>query len=102
MHTAQRLGDRLRRTDVLARLGGDEFLVAVLGLDPAGAADDAAALARQLEEGLSRPMHVAGRELEVRASLGVSTYPRDGDTFGALLHVADMRMYEAKHADRVR
>ena len=36
--TAQRLKDRLRRTDVLARLGGDEFLVAVLGLDPASAA----------------------------------------------------------------
>jgi hypothetical protein len=39
---------------------------------------------------------VDGRELLVRVSLGASTYPEDGDTFGALLHVADTRMYESQ------
>jgi diguanylate cyclase (GGDEF)-like protein len=100
VQTARRLKGRLRRSDVLARLGGDEFLVAVLGLDPATAAAEAVGLARQLEQSLSRPVLVDGREVHVQVSLGVSCYPEDGDSFGALLHTADLRMYEAKHAHR--
>ena len=102
VQTAQRLKDRLRRTDVLARLGGDEFLVAVLGLDPASAAAEAAELAQQLGEALCQPMRVDERDLRVQVSVGVSTYPRDGDSFGALLHLADLRLYAAKHPERVR
>jgi GGDEF domain-containing protein len=41
---------------------------------------------------------IDGHEVQVGVSLGVSTYPQDGDSFGALLHVADRRMYDAKHA----
>ena len=102
VQTAQRLRDRLRRTDVLARLGGDEFLVAVVGLDPSCAVADASDVARQVREGLLTPMSVAGQDVRVRASVGVSTHPHDGSSFSELLHVADMRMYSAKHADRVR
>ena len=102
VRTAQRLRTRLRRSDVLARLGGDEFLVAVPGLDPATAADDTARLAATLAAVVAQPLTVAGHDLHVRASLGCSAYPADGATFGELLHVADQRMYAAKHADRVR
>ena len=102
VRTAQRLRTRLRRSDVLARLGGDEFLVAVPGLDPATAAGDTARLAATLAAVVAQPLTVAGHDLHVRASLGCSAYPADGATFGELLHVADQRMYAAKHADRVR
>jgi diguanylate cyclase (GGDEF)-like protein/PAS domain S-box-containing protein len=102
VQTAHRLKSRLRRSDVLARLGGDEFLVAVLGLDPSTAAAEAVALARELEQSLGRPVLVDGREVHVQVSLGVSAYPEDGDSFGALLHAADTRMYDAKHPHRRR
>jgi diguanylate cyclase (GGDEF)-like protein/PAS domain S-box-containing protein len=102
VRTAQRLKTRLRRGDVLARMGGDEFLVAVPGLDPATAATDVANLAAHLAAAVAQPLTVAGRALHVRTSLGTSHYPADGATFGELLHVADLRMYTAKHADRVR
>jgi diguanylate cyclase (GGDEF)-like protein/PAS domain S-box-containing protein len=102
VQTANRLTARLRRTDVLARLGGDEFLVALFGLDPGAAALEAARLAQELDQALSRPMTVDGHEVRVQVSLGVSSYPQDGDSFGALLHVADTRMYEAKQAGRGR
>jgi diguanylate cyclase (GGDEF)-like protein/PAS domain S-box-containing protein len=102
VQTAHRLKGRLRRSDVLARLGGDEFLVAVLGLDPATAAAEAVGLALELEQSLNRPVLVDGREVHVRVSLGVSCYPEDGDSFGALLHLADTRMYDAKHPHRGR
>jgi diguanylate cyclase (GGDEF)-like protein/PAS domain S-box-containing protein len=102
VRTAQRLTTRLRRSDVLARLGGDEFLIALPGLDPATAARDATALATSLAAVVAQPLTVAGHDLQVRASLGTSHYPADGASFGALLHVADQRMYATKHADRVR
>ena len=98
--TAQRMQDRLRRTDVLARLGGDEFLVGVLGLDALTAASEAAALASQLAQALSHPLTVDGRDVQVRVSVGVSTYPHDGDSVGTLLRTADMRMYASKHRGR--
>ncbi len=102
VRTAKRLTSRLRRGDVLARLGGDEFLVAVPGLEPATAVGDAARLAASLAAVVAQPLTVAGHDLQVRASLGTSHSPADGATFGELLHVADQRMYAAKHADRVR
>jgi diguanylate cyclase (GGDEF)-like protein/PAS domain S-box-containing protein len=100
VQTAQRLKDRIRHTDVLARLGGDEFLVAVLGLAPETAAASAAGLADALRVSVGRPMTVDGHEVQVRASVGLSAFPDDGDSFGALLHLADLRMYEAKHPTR--
>ena len=80
----------------------DEFLIAVPALDPTTAARDAAQLAEQLVASVGQPLRLAGRDLRVGVSLGISVYPQDGATFGALLHTADMRMYTAKHSDRVR
>jgi GGDEF domain-containing protein len=37
--------------------------------------------------------------VQVQVSFGVSAYPEDGDSFGALLHVADLRMYAAKQVE---
>jgi diguanylate cyclase (GGDEF)-like protein/PAS domain S-box-containing protein len=102
LQAASRMKARLRRSDVLARLGGDEFLVAVLGLDPASALAEAGRVARELEQSLRRPMTVDGQEVQVGVSLGVSAYPEDGESFGALLHVADRRMYDAKHVKHRR
>ena len=52
---ARTLRSRLRRGDLLARLGGDEFLVALLGLDPATAADEARRVADELADAVRRP-----------------------------------------------
>ncbi len=99
--TAQRLKRRLRRGDLLARLGGDEFLVAALALDPARARADAAALAATLRDAVSQPVTIGSERVTVTASVGVSLYPHDGEDFGALRHLADLRMYSAKHPGRV-
>ena len=94
---ADRLRARLRRGDLLARLGGDEFLVGLLGLDPATAADEAAAVAGQLQAALTEPVLLGTTTVQVQASIGVSVHPEDGAEFGPLLHEADARMYAAKH-----
>jgi len=97
---ARRLKERVRRTDLLARLGGDEFLVALPGLDPATAEEHARLVADTLAQEIARPVLLDGREVVVGASIGTSVHPGDGDTFGALLHQADERMYAVKDARR--
>jgi GGDEF domain-containing protein len=37
-----------------------------------------------------------GARLPLRASLGLATFPQDGDRADDLLRVADARMYQAK------
>ncbi|MEJ5946462.1 diguanylate cyclase [Pseudokineococcus basanitobsidens] len=97
---ARRLREQVRRTDLLARLGGDEFLLALPGLDPATAPAHAAGVARQLVHEIARPVVLAGKEVVVGASVGISVFPDDGHQFAALLHHADQRMYTAKHVHR--
>ncbi|CCG03337.1 diguanylate cyclase domain-containing protein [Blastococcus saxobsidens] len=97
---ARTLRGRLRRGDLLARLGGDEFLVALTGLDPDSAATEARRVADDLSAAVGAGIELHGREVVVRASVGVGVYPRDGEEFAALLHSADVDMYARKSAAR--
>jgi diguanylate cyclase (GGDEF)-like protein len=99
------IGDRLLRTaaarlqaivrpgDTVARLGGDEFVVMLVDLKQA---QDAAAIAQEIGQALSRPLRADDRTLHVTASLGVATFPADGDSADLLLKHADAAMYRAK------
>ena len=93
---ARRLGSVIRRVDTLARLGGDEFIFAMPGFHSAAAAD----VARRLIEVFGRPFEVAGHELTVTPSLGISIYPHDGEDLETLLRNADTAMYQAKEIGR--
>ncbi len=93
---ARRLGSVVRRVDTLARLGGDEFIFAMPGFHTAAAAD----VARRLIDVFARPFEVAGHELTVTPSLGISIYPHDGDDLETLLRNADTAMYRAKEIGR--
>jgi diguanylate cyclase (GGDEF)-like protein len=95
------LGERLRRcirrTDTLARTGGDEFTMVVTDLtDPR----QAARVARKLLGALRQPFTVAGYELFVSATIGISLYPTDGRDADLLLRNADTAMYRAKTKGR--
>jgi diguanylate cyclase (GGDEF)-like protein/PAS domain S-box-containing protein len=93
----QRLKSAVRPSDTLARTGGDEFAVIVEPLsDPAGASR----VAHKLLDVLKDPIQVAGRDLFVTASVGVSMYPADGQDSASLLRNADTAMYRAKDRGR--
>jgi diguanylate cyclase (GGDEF)-like protein/PAS domain S-box-containing protein len=94
---AERLHGRLRAADTTARLGGDEF--AVLLDDPA-AEDEATRVAERLIDALAAPYQLDGRELFVRASIGVALASRTGQPADELLRDADMAMYAAKAQSR--
>jgi diguanylate cyclase (GGDEF)-like protein len=77
----------------VSRLGGDEFTVLLSELrDPR----DLAAVASRLLAALRRPFEVRGHELVIGASIGIASWPADGETLDALLSNADSAMYHAK------
>lgn len=93
---ARRLDGIVRRIDTVARLGGDEFIFAMPGFHTAAATE----VARRLLDVFARPFEVAGHELTVTPSLGISVYPADGKDLETLLRNADAAMYRAKEMGR--
>jgi diguanylate cyclase (GGDEF)-like protein/PAS domain S-box-containing protein len=95
----QRLRSVIREGDLLGRPGSDEFLMMIKRVD--NVADLAADLARRVVDCLRQPIEMPARTpLEIRASVGVSTYPRDAETIADLTHHADAAMRSAKRAGK--
>ncbi|TVQ71565.1 MAG: diguanylate cyclase, partial [Chromatiaceae bacterium] len=94
---AQRMKDTVRASDTLSRLGGDEF---VLLLEDGANAQEISRLCQKLLSVLETPMLLEGHELVITASIGLATYPDDGEDADALLKNADLAMYAAKGQGR--
>jgi diguanylate cyclase (GGDEF)-like protein/PAS domain S-box-containing protein len=94
---AKRLQDSVRDLDTVARLGGDEFVVALPYLREA---HDAALIAGKIIDALAQPFDVAGNELLIGTSIGISLFPGDATDVDALMRNADAAMYHAKESGR--
>lgn len=94
---AARLRATVRPGDTVSRLSGDEF---ALVLPVPTSADDAAAVADRVLEGMREPFRVEGRELVVTTSVGVAVQTGSGGQAEELLRVADSAMYRAKQSGR--
>ena len=82
----------LREEDTVARQGGDEFTV----IARVASREDAATLAERILESISDSIEVEGHRLSVSASIGISTFPHDGERDVDLIRNADAAMYQAK------
>ena len=98
---SQLIVKRLRMTDFASRYGGEEF---VLLLPETGKKD-----AKILADGICQMIyehHFEGEETQpggtLSVSIGVATFPVDGDSEDALLSAADKALYLAKHKGRNR
>jgi len=94
---AGQLAARLREGDTLARLGGDEFIVLLEGIDGEYGATQ---VAEKLMTMFDQPFTVAGHELFVTCSVGISLYPDDALDLNMLIRNADVAMYQAKARGR--
>jgi diguanylate cyclase len=65
-------------------------------------AEAANEVALRIIESLQRPVNIAGRDHQVRASIGITRFPEDGNTLEELLRNADLAMYQAKDQGRSR
>ena len=92
-NVADRLVRCVRRSDTVARHGGDEFVVLVEGFQNPR---DLTQVAEKVLAEVSGPMVIYGREFQITASVGISTFPADGGDLRALLKNADTAMYRAK------
>ncbi len=77
----------------VARLGGDEFIVLLTALKHV---DDASKVAERMLATLREPLVVEDQEIWISASVGIASYPKDGETAETLLMRADAAMYSAK------
>jgi diguanylate cyclase (GGDEF)-like protein len=94
--TARRLQADVGESATVARLGGDEFVALLPRCGPV----EAMHAAERLRGALAAPLQVAGVQIEVSASVGISVFPQDGTDLDRLLKNAEMAMYEAKRAGR--
>ena len=92
---AQRLNAVLKPREFLARLGGDEFVAILSSVDRP---EEMIAFAERILGAVRAPLGVAGNELQLGASLGISIYPDDAKTAADLLANSDLAMYRAKQA----
>jgi len=89
---AARLVSSFAEGTMVARLGGDEFVVMLPAVDRAAAIDHAERALRALVH----PFRAEGRNVDLRASIGVSTFPTDGKASTQLIGSADLALYAAK------
>jgi diguanylate cyclase (GGDEF)-like protein len=82
----------VRASDTVARQGGDEFTVLLAGTTVEGAC----AIARKLQDLIRLVLRFDGESVSVGATIGVATYPDDGDDVHTLLRAADRAMYRGK------
>jgi diguanylate cyclase (GGDEF)-like protein len=96
---AERLLTAVREVDTVARLGGDEFAVLLEDLTTEEAALVVAERAVSL---IGAPFDLAGKSVNVGASIGVALRSDDSTGIDTLLAEADAAMYEAKRAGKGR
>ncbi|MES2406760.1 MAG: diguanylate cyclase [Pseudomonadota bacterium] len=89
----------LRTSDWLCRWGGEEFLALLPDTDEHGAFKIAERLRHKIEK-LS--IQFNAQKIKATASMGIASYPRDGDSSEFLIKAADAALYEAKKTGRNR
>jgi diguanylate cyclase (GGDEF)-like protein len=95
---AERLRRCIRPSDTVARLGGDEFGIL---LDDMSGPSDALLAAERIIQALNTPAYLDGREVSIRASVGI-TLDTHGEKADTLLRNADVAMYTAKRRGKGR
>ena len=98
IQVGRRMAHSIRDTDTAARFGGDEFTVLLVDLPDAG---EAIGVAQRIGRDAERPFSVAGRELTISVSIGISLAGLGGDAED-LMRQADVAMYRAKENGKAR
>ena len=93
---ANRLHRLLDEQSKLLRIGGDEFLMVLERATP----EQVAQVANQILELIQDSFLIAGKEINVSASIGIAMYPEHGNNLQDLLINADAAMLTSKYQGR--
>ena len=92
-HAAHRLKEAVRPHDNVIRLGGDEFVVI---LENNLRVEDAAIVAKRVIQAFRPKFKLIGGTAVLGTSIGISSFPSDGEDAASLLQNADVAMYSVK------
>ncbi len=90
---ANRLRKKIRTTDTLSRSGGDEFNLIIENIQQL---EDVGLMAEKFSRAIEHSMTIMDQDIHIKASIGISIYPQDGEDIGSLLSNADSALYRAK------
>lgn len=95
---AQTLKRNVRATDIVCRYGGEEMSIIL----PNTSEEEAFSTAQKICDRVAQHKFklANGKDTNVTISLGVSTFPKDGDTAETIIASADKRLYDAKNNGR--
>ena len=96
---SRRLESCLRNGDALARLGGDEFAIL---LNELGGEEQANAIAFRIQDALSAPFTIGGRQVFTSASIGIAFGRAVYNNPDEIMRDADTAMYHAKSRGKAR
>lgn len=97
---AETIRDNIRRSDFAARYGGDEFIICLVETDIDGAMDVAERIRKQFE--LKSFFTRDDKKFMLTLSIGVSSYPKSGETLLDVLDNADKALYNSKNLGKNR
>ncbi|HDZ77663.1 MAG TPA: GGDEF domain-containing protein [Candidatus Omnitrophica bacterium] len=96
---ARMISDSIREIDLLGRFGGEEFLLILPETDKQEALFVAERIRKTVVE---RVIKAYDEVLRVTLSIGVTTFPQDGQDTNELIDRADRALYQAKHVGKNR
>jgi len=96
---ARRLENCLRPGDTIARIGGDEFTVL---LEDIGDGSEVAQIAERIQNEISAPFNLSGREVFTTVSMGIALSSQEYERPEDILRDADTAMYRAKGLGKAR
>lgn len=93
---AERLRRNSREHDITSRFGGDEFALIIADTN----CEQIEGTVQRIIESIRKPIAINDQMYNLSGSIGISVYPRDGQTPDELTHNADVAMYEAKRTGK--
>lgn len=90
---SKKIKNTVREIDTVGRLGGDEFIVVAEDFNELSEIEF---IYKRVLKLFTKPFTIKGNHYSISCSIGISTFPKDGDTPEELIRKADMAMYEAK------
>jgi diguanylate cyclase (GGDEF)-like protein/PAS domain S-box-containing protein len=83
----------VRKTDTVSRTGGDEFALLLTELIES---ENIISLAKKILENARKVFRLNNHNVRITSSIGISSYPDDGEDIEMLIKYADTAMYRVK------